>query len=135
MGEAAQRIVRGEKLPIPENCPEALRDIMKKSWEINPANRPEFTEICDMLQHLENAKARRLVSEKRMSRLGNDFRKSQSHSYLLSTVVKDVFTQPVEPAVELETMDNNETLYANEHPVQRPPTTQYSLPIDFHQQE
>jgi len=132
MGEAAQRIIRGEKLAIPADCPQVLCHILMQCWELDPSKRPEFTQICDMLQHLENAKVRRMVSEKRLSRLMTT-EKRKSQSYLHSNMVKDI-SLPDKISTE-STGNNDEALYANEVLVQRPSTTQYSLPFAFDSEE
>ena len=40
----------GLTLPIPKKCPKILASIMKRCWMYNPAERPTFAEICNMLE-------------------------------------------------------------------------------------
>ena len=39
----------GLTLTIPENCPQVLAKVMKRCWKYDPAERPTFAEICNML--------------------------------------------------------------------------------------
>jgi serine/threonine protein kinase len=45
--EAANRVMNGKRMEIPEEWPEVVRIIIRQAWEHNPENRPEFTEIAD----------------------------------------------------------------------------------------
>jgi len=47
--EAANKVLDEERMEIPLQCPEILSRLMKQCWRHDPANRPEFTELCDML--------------------------------------------------------------------------------------
>jgi hypothetical protein len=35
---------------IPEDCPQKLRQLMKMCWKKNPERRPNFEEICSLLE-------------------------------------------------------------------------------------
>lgn len=45
-------IQRGERMPRPAGCPEALYGIMLLCWKANPEERPTFTELREMLMAL-----------------------------------------------------------------------------------
>lgn len=39
-------------MPIPDNCPEHVYELMLKCWEENPQNRPDFTTIRRKIEKL-----------------------------------------------------------------------------------
>ena len=41
--------VQKQRLPIPEHCPPALRDLIEDCWHEEPADRPDFCTILDFL--------------------------------------------------------------------------------------
>jgi len=47
--EAASRVMNGEFLEIPEQAPEIVAKIMKKCFQMEPKDRPEFDEILALL--------------------------------------------------------------------------------------
>ncbi|GMH45368.1 hypothetical protein BSKO_13325 [Bryopsis sp. KO-2023] len=42
--------VQGKRLPIPDDCPHFLRDLIQRSWDREPATRPTFKEILASLK-------------------------------------------------------------------------------------
>jgi serine/threonine protein kinase len=46
-------ILKGERLKIPEKCPNFLEKLLHKCWSINPENRPTFHEILLELNKIE----------------------------------------------------------------------------------
>jgi len=46
-------VVAGERLAIPDDCPDLLSRLMTKCWAQDPKERPEFTEVCDMIASVE----------------------------------------------------------------------------------
>lgn len=47
---AAHKVLSGERLPIPENCPEVLALVMQMCWKDDPNDRPDFEQILDVLK-------------------------------------------------------------------------------------
>jgi len=58
-----EKTIKGERLPIPSDCPKSLKDLMEKCWKHDPLQRPQFTEICDFL-HEEEYGNRALLDDK-----------------------------------------------------------------------
>ena len=49
-----ERITKGGERPkLPLACPKFLASLLTQCWDTNPALRPSFTEICNMLQLLQ----------------------------------------------------------------------------------
>jgi hypothetical protein len=48
--EACHEVALGKRMTIPESCPQQLRKIMEVCWKAEPKDRPEFTEILEMLK-------------------------------------------------------------------------------------
>ncbi|KAK0412274.1 hypothetical protein QR680_006125 [Steinernema hermaphroditum] len=42
------------KLPIPDNCPTDIKQLLTDCWETNPDDRPDFEKIRDRLSQLKN---------------------------------------------------------------------------------
>ena len=40
-----------ERLPIPEDCPEAIKDLMRRSWETDWKKRPEIEEVISVVRY------------------------------------------------------------------------------------
>jgi serine/threonine protein kinase len=59
--EAIEKIVAGQLLAKPEECPEELYDVMKQCWQKNPNDRPTFDKL---LEQLENINERYNAQEK-----------------------------------------------------------------------
>eukprot|EP01114_Cavostelium_apophysatum_P019954 TRINITY_DN6569_c0_g1_i1.p1 TRINITY_DN6569_c0_g1~~TRINITY_DN6569_c0_g1_i1.p1 ORF type:complete len:358 (+),score=41.27 TRINITY_DN6569_c0_g1_i1:486-1559(+) len=51
---AALRVLKGERMPIPRNPP-VLARLMEMCWKKDPANRPDFHQILQMLETTENS--------------------------------------------------------------------------------
>jgi serine/threonine protein kinase len=47
--EVAKAVLRGERLPKPEDCPDELYELMLKCWKANPDERPTFQEVLNGL--------------------------------------------------------------------------------------
>lgn len=39
-------------MEAPEGCPTEIYDIMKQAWDLEPDNRPTFSEVLKTLEHL-----------------------------------------------------------------------------------
>eukprot|EP00045_Choanoeca_perplexa_P015954 m.207958 g.207958 ORF g.207958 m.207958 type:complete len:780 (+) comp17127_c0_seq1:2973-5312(+) len=39
--------------PIPDTCPDELRDLIERCWHVTPAERPTFNEICSFLDQFD----------------------------------------------------------------------------------
>ena len=50
--QAARDVMNGARMMVPD-CPPLLQMIMKKCWEQEPKNRPEFKEILEMILESE----------------------------------------------------------------------------------
>lgn len=48
--EVVENIMRGERLPKPENCPEEFWTIILSCWNINPQERPKFSDLTKQIQ-------------------------------------------------------------------------------------
>ncbi|XP_043938413.1 tyrosine-protein kinase Lck [Protopterus annectens] len=48
--EVIQNLERGYRMPIPENCPEELYDVMMRCWCENPDDRPTFEFLQSVLE-------------------------------------------------------------------------------------
>lgn len=46
---AAHRVMNGERLSIPNNCPKVLVDVMTSCWNMSPDIRPDFGKIIEIL--------------------------------------------------------------------------------------
>lgn len=53
MSDAAKMIVEGKILSRPQDCPEAVYQVMKHCWESTPSLRPSFLEIFEALNQLD----------------------------------------------------------------------------------
>ena len=40
-------------MPCPMGCPEAMHDVMMLCWQYEPQERPNFSDLNDMLKDLE----------------------------------------------------------------------------------
>jgi serine/threonine protein kinase len=47
--ELLQIIRRGERPPVPLNCPTLLANLIKKCWDTDPCKRPNFLQVCNEL--------------------------------------------------------------------------------------
>jgi len=47
---ATHRVIEGERMKIPASCPPVLMRVMELCWKENPVDRPNFSEIVDMLK-------------------------------------------------------------------------------------
>jgi len=47
--QASHKVSSGQRMEIPEHCPPVLAQIMKRCWLEDPAKRPDFSEILDLL--------------------------------------------------------------------------------------
>jgi len=53
--QAVGKVSHGYRMVLPESCecPPALKDLMEKCWVQLPENRPDFEEICEILEKIE----------------------------------------------------------------------------------
>jgi hypothetical protein len=56
------RVPRGLRPPLPQNCPASLYNLMKLCWHQDPQERPVFAELerqlLEIAAHLDNATGR-----------------------------------------------------------------------------
>jgi len=54
--QASHRVSKGERLKLPNGCqcPVLISSLMIRCWMHDPADRPEFSEICELLDRLDN---------------------------------------------------------------------------------
>ena len=45
-------VLGGQRLPKPESCPQELYSLMLKTWEANPADRPDFETLIRALEKI-----------------------------------------------------------------------------------
>lgn len=56
--EVIANLERGYRMPCPDNCPEALYNVMKHCWTENPDNRPTFEYLRSVLDDFFTATER-----------------------------------------------------------------------------
>ncbi|KAF6775025.1 hypothetical protein AHF37_04260 [Paragonimus kellicotti] len=44
--ETLQQVDRGYRMPRPSNCPQPVYEVMLKTWDSNPDQRPTFESLC-----------------------------------------------------------------------------------------
>lgn len=42
-------VLSGKRLPVPDRTPKDVATLMKRCWDGNPKNRPDFTKIVNVL--------------------------------------------------------------------------------------
>jgi len=47
--ELLQVIRRGERPPVPHNCPTLLANLITRCWDTDPCKRPNFLQVCNEL--------------------------------------------------------------------------------------
>ena len=54
--EVSVMVHKSGRMTIPEgcHCPSALKSLMERCWVQNPANRPDFEEICEYLEKMDD---------------------------------------------------------------------------------
>ena len=50
--EVVRAVLSGERLPLPDNCPEAVYASMKHCWCTSPKDRPSMSDVQTSLQEL-----------------------------------------------------------------------------------
>ncbi|XP_038066666.1 angiopoietin-1 receptor-like [Patiria miniata] len=48
----AERLLDGYRMPKPDNCADAIYDVMLKCWQEQPSNRPSFTKLVEILEEM-----------------------------------------------------------------------------------
>lgn len=92
--ECGQRVVGGERLPKPNNCPSVLFTLMMNCWERNPDKRPTFAEILVDLEKFTSTQSadssylsfRDFHREFSSQNLNGQPRKETENSYLKSAI-------------------------------------------------
>ena len=52
LADVVMHVERGYRMEAPEGCPKEIYDIMQQSWELNPEQRPTFSEVLVKLDNL-----------------------------------------------------------------------------------
>jgi serine/threonine protein kinase len=47
--ELLQKILKGERPPLPDDCPTLLANLITRCWDTDPCNRPGFLQVCNEL--------------------------------------------------------------------------------------
>lgn len=47
--DVADFVIQGKRLPIPDNCPQMLQDLISQCWAQNPEDRPTMAEVVKKL--------------------------------------------------------------------------------------
>ena len=47
------QVDNGYRMPPPTGCPKAVYDVMMLCWQCEPQDRPNFSDLHDILVHLE----------------------------------------------------------------------------------
>uniref|UniRef100_A0AC35TQL0 Tyrosine-protein kinase n=1 Tax=Rhabditophanes sp. KR3021 TaxID=114890 RepID=A0AC35TQL0_9BILA len=50
--DVVRHIEQGYRMEPPEDCPVSISNIMTKTWDSNPENRPTFVQLCRMLEDI-----------------------------------------------------------------------------------
>ena len=53
--EVIEQVIHGYRMPIPDNCPDAIYQLMAKCWDNDPEKRPSFEQISNTLLKLINS--------------------------------------------------------------------------------
>jgi len=53
--EAREAILGGERLPMPDNCPKEVYDLLLKCWHSEPDKRLDFPIILNKIQVIYNS--------------------------------------------------------------------------------
>lgn len=65
----------GERLEKPADCPQELYVIMRKCWAVNPADRPNFSQLCTLVAEakpMEVQATREFAEPRKLALLPND---------------------------------------------------------------
>ncbi|XP_055874157.1 tyrosine-protein kinase CSK-like isoform X1 [Biomphalaria glabrata] len=54
LSDVVMHVEKGYRMEAPEGCPVEIFAIMKQAWEMNPENRPRFSEVLSKLNHLRS---------------------------------------------------------------------------------
>lgn len=71
MSKIKEAIVAGTRPPLPEDCPELLRDLIEECWRTDPLQRPAFDEICRGLKDIRSVLLTATLSERNRSCAGS----------------------------------------------------------------
>ena len=52
--EVAQHVDRGYRMDAPDACPDQVYSIMRECWKKDPSQRPNFTRIEKLLEHIRS---------------------------------------------------------------------------------
>ncbi|XP_067647319.1 uncharacterized protein Csk isoform X2 [Eurosta solidaginis] len=55
LNDVVKHVEVGYKMEAPEGCPPEIYEMMRQSWDLNPAKRPTFAELKVKLLHMKNA--------------------------------------------------------------------------------
>jgi len=53
MSNIEEKVMNGERPPIPIECPFELSTLISRAWHQEPSSRPSFPEICEMLEGIK----------------------------------------------------------------------------------
>ena len=84
--EAAHEVMRGNTMTIPE-CPEIFQQMMKLCWQYDPKDRPEFTDLLNMIKSIEETE---VVEIPDVSELIRNFKKDDSQYHLSGAIFSDL---------------------------------------------
>lgn len=65
----------GERLEKPADCPQEMYVVMRKCWAVNPADRPNFTQLCTLVAEakpMEVQATREFAESRKLALLPND---------------------------------------------------------------
>lgn len=54
LADVVKHVEKGYRMEAPEGCPPGIYDVMKKTWELDPEERPGFKEVRLILERLPN---------------------------------------------------------------------------------
>jgi len=61
--DVAQKVVaEGLRLHIPDECPFVFKNLMEQCWKTDPDTRPDFKEICYILDTIDGPNSAQTVS-------------------------------------------------------------------------
>ena len=98
----------GNRLAMPEFCPDEVFEVMKKCWNLDPDQRPSFEELKDTLEKLASKIHRHEIYLDVESRRESESSSVRYSTAIISTPISPVTVETRAPYVEVEEDDINQ---------------------------
>ena len=92
----------GNRLAMPEFCPDEVFEVMKKCWNLDPDQRPSFEELKDTLEKLASKIHRHEIYLDVESRRESESSSVRYSTAIISTPISPVTVETRAPYVEVE---------------------------------